>query len=111
MGKLYAVARAAAVLVAVVAAFATIPYAAVILLVLGAIAGIGNSPEDNMRVFLIAIVLAVGSKSLEAIPEAGAYLSAIFSGIGTATFGASVAGIAIGLYRRTIGELTAKPAA
>ncbi|HEX3364076.1 hypothetical protein [Phenylobacterium sp.] len=110
MGKLYAAARAVAVLVAIVAAFTTIPYAAVVLLVLGAISGVGNSAEDNMRVFVISIVLAVGSKSLEAIPDVGVYLAAIFGGIGVATFGASIAGITLGLYRRTVGELMSKPA-
>jgi hypothetical protein len=111
MGKLYAAARAVAVLVAIAAAFATIPYVMVILLVLGAVAGIGNSNEDNVRVFLIAIVLAVGSKSLEAIPDVGTYLATIFSGIGTAAFGASVMGVTLGLYRRTVSELISKPAA
>jgi hypothetical protein len=111
MGKLYAAARAVAVLVAIAAAFTTVPYAAVILLVLGALAGIGNTPEDNMRVMVISIVLAVGAKSLEAIPEAGTYLAVIFAGIGMATFGASITGIVMGLYRRTVGDLMAKPAA
>ena len=108
MMKLYAAARALAVLVAVAAAFATIPYVGVILLLLGAIAGLGNSAEDNSRVFLIAIVLVTGSKLLEAIPGVGTYLSAIFSGIGVAAFGSSVTGITLGLYRRTFADLTAK---
>lgn len=108
MGKLFGGARALAVLVAIAAAFATIPDVAIILLVLGAVAGVGNTPEDNNRVFLIAIVLTVGSKLLEAIPGAGTYLSTIFSGIGTAAFGASVTGITLGLYRRTMADFTGK---
>jgi hypothetical protein len=111
MGKLYAAARALAVLVAIAAAFATIPQVALILLVLGAVSGLGNSNEDNIRVFLIATVLTVCSKLLEPIPTAGPYLVTIFTGIGTGAFGAAVAGIALGLYRRTVGELTAKSAA
>jgi hypothetical protein len=111
MGKLYAAARALAVLVAIAAAFATIPQVAVILLALGVVSGIGNSAEDNMRVFVIAIVLAVGSKMLDAVPSVGSYLVTIFTGIGTAAFGAALAGIVLGLYRRTVGDLTAKSAA
>ncbi|HZZ34699.1 MAG TPA: hypothetical protein VFE03_03175 [Caulobacteraceae bacterium] len=111
MGKLYAAARALAVLVAIAAAFTTIPYVAIILLVLGAVVGVGNSPEDNIRVFLIAIVLTLGSKMLEAIPGAGMYLSTIFTGIGMAAFGASVSGIVIGLYRRTMADWSGTKAA
>ena len=111
MGKLYAAARALAVLVAIAAAFTIVPYVAIILLVLGAVVGVGNSPEDNIRVFLIAIVLTVGSKALEAIPGAGTYLSTIFSGIGTAAFGASVSGIVIGLYRKTMSDWSGAKAA
>jgi hypothetical protein len=110
MRKLYTVARALAVLVAIVAAFVTIPYVAVILLALGAISAIGNTPENNSRVFLIAIVLVVGSKSLDAIPTVGTYLSTIFGGIGTAAIGASVLAIVLGLYARTIAEWNEKPA-
>jgi hypothetical protein len=102
MSKLYGAARALAVLAAIAAAFVTVPYIAAVLLVLGAIAGVGNTAEDNTRVFIIAIVLAVGSKSLEAIPGAGGYLATIFGGIGTAAFGAAVTGVVTGLYRRTM---------
>jgi hypothetical protein len=111
MGKLYPIVRIIAVLVAVAAAFVTIPQATAILLVLGAVSGVGNSNEDNMRIFVITIVLAVAAKQLDAIPGVGSYLTAIFTGIGAATFGASASGIAMGLYRRTVGELMAKPAA
>ncbi len=110
MVKLYGAARALAVLVAIAAAFVTVPQVAVILLVLGAIAGLGNSAEYNMRVMVIAIVLLVGSKSLEAIPEAGTYLATIFGGIGIAAFGSVVTGVVLGLYRRTMTDFTGKSA-
>jgi hypothetical protein len=100
MGKVYAGARALAILVAIAAAFATIPYVAVVLLVLGASSAIGNTPEDTIRVFLIAVVLVVGSKALDAIPGVGVRLDVIFSGIGTAAIGASILSIVLGLARR-----------
>jgi hypothetical protein len=110
MVRLYGGARALAVLVAIAAAFVTVPQVAVILLVLGAIAGLGNSAEDNMRVMVIAIVLLVGSKSLEAIPTAGTYLATIFGGIGIAAFGSVVTGVVLGLYRRTMADFSGKSA-
>jgi hypothetical protein len=110
MGKLYAVARALAVLVAIAAAFVTVPYVAIVLLVLGAISAIGNTAENNIRVFLVAIVLAVGSKALIAIPTVGADLSVIFGGIGTAAIGASIVGVCTGLYARTKSDWLSTPA-
>jgi hypothetical protein len=104
MTKIYGAARALAVLAAIAAAFVTVPYIAALLLVLGAIAGVGNSAEDSGRVFIIAIVLAVGSKTLEGIPEIGSYLATIFGGIGTVAFGAAVTGVVTGLYRRTMAD-------
>jgi hypothetical protein len=97
LGKLYALARLAAVVVAVAAAFTTIPYLAAILLILGAIAGLGVEKEDRTRLYLVAAVLVVGSKVLEGLPEVGVYLSTIFGALGTAYIGASVLAIAIGL--------------
>jgi hypothetical protein len=110
MRKLYAVARMLAVLVAIIAAFVSVPYAALTLLILGAISGIGNTLETSSRVFLVAIVLSVGSKSLDAVPAAGHYLDTIFSGIGTAAIGASIVGVGMGLYTRTMADWSDKPA-
>jgi hypothetical protein len=110
MRKLYAVARALAVLVAIVAAFVTVPYAALVLLILGAVSGIGNNLETSSRVFLVAIVLSVGSKSLDAIPAVGQYLDTVFTGIGTAAIGASIVGVVMGLYTRSMADWSDKPA-
>ena len=113
MGKLFAGARALAVLAAIIGAFATIPYLAAILLVLGGVAAIGNKPEDNLRVFLTATVLIVGAKQLEALPAVGSYLAVIFANIGTGAFGASAVGVALTLWRITMAAFAggAAPAA
>jgi len=100
MDKVYASARALAILAAIVAAFVTIPYIAPLLLLLGAISGIGNTVENNRYLMLVALVLAIGSKSLDVIPGAGTYLDTIFSGFGTAVLGAVLMGIALGIFRR-----------
>ena len=100
MGKLYAVARALAVVLAIVAAFVTIPYVIPILLVLGALSAIANTSEQNTRVFVITIVLLLGAKALTGLPGVGTYLSAIFGNLGTALVGASMVAIALGAYGR-----------
>ncbi len=107
MKKIFNISRGLAIILAVVAAFVTVPYAAAALLVLGAIAGIANTPEDNSRIFLIALVLMAGAKSLDAIPAVGTHLSAIFGNIGMAAFGVAVMGVSLGLIRRITADWTA----
>ncbi len=100
MGKIYAAARALALLVAIAAAFVTIPQIAAILLLLGAISAIGQSEEETAKLFLVAIVLTLGAQALEALPSVGGTLSTIFAGLGTVAIGASIMGIAIGAANR-----------
>ncbi|HVV28807.1 MAG TPA: hypothetical protein VHC40_12655, partial [Rhizomicrobium sp.] len=68
MDKIYAAARALAVILAIASAFVAIPSIAAILLVLGGISAIGEDSERNSRTYLIAIVLLLGAHLLEAIP-------------------------------------------
>ena len=96
-GKLYALAQLAALLVAIVGAFTVIPYGVAILLVLGAIGGLGVAKEDRTRLYVIAVLLTVASASLQAIPAAGVYLSSIFGGLAAAYVGASILALTIGL--------------
>jgi hypothetical protein len=91
LNKLYALSRLLAVVVAIAAAFVVIPYVAAILLVLGAVAGLGVAREDRTRLYVVTLLLVAASKFLEGIPgELGTYLSAIFTGLGTAYVGASI---------------------
>lgn len=106
MGKIYAAARALAVIVAIASAFVSIPNLAVLLLVLGGISAIGNDSEKNSRTYLIAIVLILGAKALEAIPVAGAALATIFASLGTAAVGASIVAITITLACRIKSDWT-----
>jgi hypothetical protein len=100
MSKLCGAARALAVLLAIVAAFVNVPYVIPVLLILGAISAITNTPENNGRIFMITIVLLLGAKTLAEIPAVGTWLSAIFSNFGTALLGASIMAIAFGVYAR-----------
>jgi len=98
--KLCALARVLAILVAIAAAFVAIPQVAAILLVLGAISGIDNTSETSLRVYVVTLVLMAGSRSLEAIPAVGEPLAAIFSNIGMAMLGYSIAAITIRMGMR-----------
>ena len=104
MNKIYAIARAIMVLVAIASAFADIPQLAAILVVLGIISGIGTESESSPRVLLAALVLSGYHGVLEAIPAAGGYLSTIFGSIGIAAVGASVSIVALGIYNRIMGD-------
>jgi len=106
MDKIYAAARALAVILAITSAFVAIPNAVLLLLVLGGISAIGNDSERNSRTYLIAIVLILGAKTLEAIPVAGAALATIFASLGTAVIGASMVAITITLACRIKSDWT-----
>lgn len=95
MEKFCALSRALAILIAIIAAFVAIPQTAVILLVLGGISAICNTPEENMRLYVVTLVLILGAKTLEVIPAIGTQLAAIFTNIGIATLGFSIVAISI----------------
>jgi hypothetical protein len=97
MSKLYTGALALGVLAAILSAFVSIPSAALVLLVLGGVSAIGNGADDNTRLYLITLVLAVGAKALDAVPVAGSDLVTIFSGLGTLAIGGSLVAIVISL--------------
>ncbi|MGH7022742.1 MAG: hypothetical protein ACREEB_04025 [Caulobacteraceae bacterium] len=111
MGKICGAARALAVLLAIVAAFVTVPYVATILLILGAISAITNTPENNTRIFLITIVLLAGARSLAVIPAVGNDLAGIFGNIGLAVLGASIMAIVLGIYARIMADWAPQTAA
>jgi len=87
-------------LVAIVGAFWTIPYAAAILVVIGLVAGIGIAAEDHVRVIVSAIALATLSGALTPIPAVGPYLAAILSNVSMVTAGAALMIIILNIYRR-----------
>lgn len=91
-------------LLAVVAAFVTVPQSATILLALGAIAALNNTPEDSTRIYMITIVLFLIAKSVAVVPTAGAGLAGIFGNIDMALIGASLVSVILGLYGRIRGD-------
>ena len=102
MTKVYAAARALAVLLSIVAAFMAIPNVnvAAVLVLLGVIAGVGLPDDHTMRISVVALVLPVIAVALANIPMAGTHLGAIASNLGLAYAGAAATAIALALFNR-----------
>ena len=84
--------RIVVLLVAVVGAFVAIPQAALILVVLGLVAGFVGVEEDNRQNYLIlAIALTTVAGSLGGIPGVGGYISSILSDVSSAVNAGAVA--------------------
>jgi hypothetical protein len=78
------------ILLAIVGAFVSIPYAAAILLILGLFIGLSIIPDHHIRVMVSALVLAALSHTFDAIPQIGSYLATILSSFGVLTAGAAL---------------------
>lgn len=107
MGKLFAGARAVAVLLAVlVGVGVVVPMATPLLMILGAVAVLGDPEENNVRLLLATGILSLGAASLDQIPGIGMYLAGIFVNLGTAFMGASILVIGRGLLQRIKADWT-----
>ena len=89
-----------AVAIAVVGAFTDIPYAGLILVLLGLIIGYAVAAEDHVRVLVTALVLTSLSGVLMNIPSIGEYLTSIFSAFGTTAAGAALMIVSRNMWRR-----------
>ncbi len=93
--------RIVILLVAVVGAFVAIPQAALILVVLGAVAGFIGVEEDNRQNYLIlAIALTTVSGALGGIPGVGGYIDSILGDVSAAINAGAVAVIVTIIYER-----------
>ncbi len=90
----------AGIAIAVVGAFVEIPYAALLLVLIGLVAGISVATEDSTRVIVTALALASLSGVLMNIPEVGSYLTKIFSAGGTFVAGAALTVISRNVWNR-----------
>lgn len=92
----------AGIAIAVIGAFVEIPYAGLLLVLLGVVAGIPIATEDSVRVIVTALALTTASFSgvLTNIPEAGSYLTNIFSAGGTFVAGAALTMISRNVWNR-----------
>jgi len=76
------------VALAVLGAFAAIPYAAAFLLVIGLVVGF-TIKDEQVRVLVSALVLNGLAHAFDAIPEVGTYLTSILTNIGVFAAGAA----------------------
>ena len=89
-----------AVAISVLGAFIEIPYAGLLLVVLGLAAGFAIAAEDHVRVLVSALVLTSLSCVLMNIPNLGQYLTSIFSAAGTFAAGAALMIVTRNIWRR-----------
>jgi uncharacterized membrane protein YccC len=76
--------RIVALLVAVVAAFVTIPYIGLIMVIVGLALGFLTVPEERRLIYMVtAVTLTTVAGSLGPIPAIGSYLTAILSNVST----------------------------
>jgi hypothetical protein len=84
--------RLVALIVAIVAAFISVPYAALILVLLGLINGFIGVPEERRQIYMVtAITLSIVAGSLGPVPAIGDYLTAILTNISTVLNAGAVA--------------------
>lgn len=76
--------------ICIVGAFVEIPYASLILVLLGLVLGVSIATEDSVRVIVTALALAGLSGVFMNIPQVGGYLSKIFDAGGTFVAGAAM---------------------
>ena len=90
-----------AIAIAVIGAFVEIPYAGLLLVLLGLAGGFAIAAEDHVRVLVSALVLTALSHVLTNIPaEVGQYLATIYGALGTFAAGAALMIISRNIWRR-----------
>jgi len=93
--------RIIALLIAIVAAFVSLPYVALALVVLGFVVGIMDVEEDRRQMyFLLAITLSMVSGAMEPIPMLGGYITSILGNISMVVNAGAVAVICTIIYER-----------
>ena len=94
--------RIVALIVVLVAALApAIPYAGLVVTIVGLVVGWFTSTENRAVLFIIAIALATGlAEALNGIPAIGMYLTAILSTYGDLLAAAAVTVLSVISYER-----------
>ena len=100
MSQVAMIARIIAVLVAIVGAFVGIPFAASILLILGALASFAVPDDERLLLMVATIVLVEFGGGVSALPVVGGPLAAILGNLGLAYLGASITAIIMALAER-----------
>lgn len=108
LGKVCGLARALAIILAVVAGFVAIPGldTTLVIIVLSLIAGIAYTDDSLRGLLLLAIGLPLVGAALAHLPMLGDQLSAVAGNVAIGAASAAATGIAIMLYRTVMGDLT-----
>jgi len=97
---IYKIVGLLAVLLAIVAAFVNVPYAAPLLAVAGLVIGISIAGEHHVRVIVSALALHMVANTFNGIPGAGASITTILGNFGTLAAGAALLIIVRNMYER-----------
>jgi hypothetical protein len=90
-----------AVLAAIVAGlWSGFPEAALVIAVLGAVAGWFIAEEDRQRVLIAAIALSVVSGGLGAIPAIGSHISNVMASLGSLYAAGAITVILVAVYEK-----------
>ena len=92
--------RIVGLVVAVVAAFVTIPYIALALAVLGLIAGYFVDKEERILFLVLVVALTTVVGALGGIPTIGHYLTGILTNVSALLTAAAVTVIGVSIYER-----------
>jgi hypothetical protein len=79
-----------ALLLALIAAFTMVPYAGLILAILGLIGGFWIVPGEHVRVIVSALALKYFADTFGTIPQVGLHVTAIIANIGLIAAGAAL---------------------
>jgi hypothetical protein len=109
MTKLTGLARALGILLAIIAGFVAIPgvNVALVLVVLGLIAGITMPEERFIPVALYVLALPIIGAALGNVPTIGAQLGAVATGLALVAAGSLASAIAVRLYALVKDDLMA----
>jgi len=88
------------VLVAIVAAFVTIPYSAVIVALLGIAGAWFIADEDRSRFLIAAVALTFAAAGLDAIPTVGPLITTALGGVSELFLAAAATVIVLGTVDR-----------
>ena len=113
LSKITGLARLLATLLAIVAGLIAIPAlnVALVLVVLGIIAGLAYSSEDAVRLFLVVLVLPIVGSALGTIPAIGEQLNAVAVNIALAAAGVAATVIALRLFANSKADVAGLTAA
>jgi len=105
--KIAGLARLIATLLAIVAGFVAIPNlnVALVLVVLGLIAGLKYKPENLLGLFFAVVTLPLAGAALANIPNIGAHLSAAFLNVEIAAASVAATVIVMRLYNNSREDL------